>query len=413
MKPFRKIIIIGCILFSLFPFLSFAQEGSNVSCDSASELDESISYYTGDFSQGGLVESANIPICMSANQGFPIREYWYTFTTDGISNYYFYVDGIVGAMEIYSGKCRDLVLENCYPSFETTCYAELLAPAVDTYFVRLVGLVLPNLSTYTLNFNSVDPSPICNISIDYYNVYPCVSDNGKVAVAISGSLDNWDPYMTPFVEVETNEGTFFTFDVQSGNTWTANIEVEGTIIQNIVVAYGNSSNYCSDVVSNIPLPTQSCGATQASLTGIFDWNSNCLERPGHVALYQPNTTNLAAYYNVDVEANGQFTIDYPLLGTYDIIVKVNGYLPKGYPDVLIQNTSNMLDCGALTPGELNGDSYISIMDASLLSVWFNMATNPAFPQFDLNCDGIVNVLDISKFGTVFGHSGDVAPLGDD
>ncbi len=402
----------GCILFSLLPSLTFAQEGTNISCDSALEIAESVSYYTGDFSQGGLVESANIPICMTSNQGFPIREYWFKFTSDGISNYFFYVDGIVGAMEIYSGKCRELDLENCYPSFETTCYAELLSPPEATYFVRLVGLVLPNLSTYTLNFNSVDPTPICNISIDYYNVYPCVSDDGKVAVAISGSLDNWDSYISPFVEIETDEGTFFTYDVQTGNTWTANIEVEGTFIYNIVVAYGNSSNYCTDVVSNIQLPTQPCGSTPASLTGIFDWNSSCLQRPGQVSLYQPGTTNLAAYYNVDIGVNGAFVIEYPLLGTYDIIVKVDGYLPKGYPHFFVQNTSNIVDCGELTAGELNGDSFISIMDASLLNVWFNMATDPASPEFDLNCDGFINVLDISLFGTVFGHSGDTAPLGD-
>lgn len=192
MKPTLKITLIGCILLSLFPFLSSAQEATNITCDSAYTLFENVSYYTGDFAQGGLVVPPNIPACMSGSQAFEIREYWYEFSSNGISNYYFYVEGIVGAMEIYSGKCRELVLENCYASFETTCYAELQSPPEDTYFVRLVGLVLPNLSSYTLNYNSVDPTPMCSISIDNYNVYPCVSDEGTVSVAISGSLDNWD-----------------------------------------------------------------------------------------------------------------------------------------------------------------------------------------------------------------------------
>lgn len=410
MKPFIKIIILGTILFSLFPFVLFAQSGGNKSCDSATELTEIVTYYTGDFNNGNLVQPANIPACMITTQDYPIHEFWYTFTTDGISNYYFYCDGIIGAMEIYSGTCREHSLVGCYPSFQTSAYAELMSPQAGTYYLRLVGIVLPNLSNYILDYNSVNPTPSCIVSIDNYSVYPCVSDDGTVAISISGSLDNWDPEINPFVEVETNLGSYFTYDTQSGSTWTANIQVKGTVIQNIVVAYGNSSNYCTDVVSNIPLPTQECNSIPASLTGIFQWNSNCFERPGEVSVYQPGTAILIAHYDVVIQGSGGFLINYPVLGIHDILVKIDGYLPKGYPNVAIENTANILDCGIFTAGELTGDSYINIMDASILSSWFGMNANSNFPQVDLNCDGIISVLDISAFGNVYGLGGDIVPL---
>lgn len=412
MKSFRKIAIIVFSLFSLFPPDAFAQGAENKSCEDAIELSESVTYYTGDFNDGNLVQPANIPACMFTTQDYPIREFWYKFTTDGISNYYFYCESIIGAMEIYSGDCRTHSLVGCYPSYQSSAYAELMAPPAGTYYLRLVGTVLPVLNNYILDYNSVDPTPSCIVSIDNYSIYPCVDDNGFINLAISGSLDNWDPLINPFVEVETDLGSYFTFDVQSGSTWTANIQVKGTMIENIVVAYGNSSNYCNAVVSNIPLPTEPCNSAPASFTGTFPWNANCYERHGHVSFYQPGTANLIAVYNISVQGAGQFVINYPVLGTFDVIVKLDGYLPKGYTDITIQNAANLLDCGTFIAGELNGDSYINILDASILSFWFSKSTDPAFSHVDFNCDGVINIMEFSVFGSVYGLGGDIAPLGE-
>ena len=150
----------------------------------------------------------------------------------------------------------------------------------------------------------------------------------------------------------------------------------------------------------------------ASLDGTLNWNSNCGERAGTVKLYQPNTANLVATYSITVAADGSFSIPSVEVGTFDVIVKVNGYLAKGVQDVVLSSGANALALGAIVGGDVNGDNFVSIIDASFVNNSFGSATGGTNynPLTDLDCNGFVNIVDFSLLNASFGQAGATAPL---
>ncbi|NEN25898.1 hypothetical protein G3O08_20615, partial [Cryomorpha ignava] len=155
-----------------------------------------------------------------------------------------------------------------------------------------------------------------------------------------------------------------------------------------------------------------CENAGAALNGTVNWNSSCGDRDGTVRLYTPNTATLIETYNITVAADGTFSIADLPTGTYDVIVKIQGYLAKGVQDVVIAAGANSLAVGAIKNGNINNDGAVNIFDVSLINAAFNTSVgNPAYnPLADLNCDGNINIFDISILNASFNQSGATAPL---
>lgn len=150
----------------------------------------------------------------------------------------------------------------------------------------------------------------------------------------------------------------------------------------------------------------------STIEGSVAWNTGCGIRPAVLQLYNPGSTFLAHQYNVGVFFNGQFLIDQGgALGTFDVFLKVDGYLRKSIGTQTF-GSANQFSFGALTPGDLNGDNQISVVDISLLSISFGKTADDEDFNIlaDLNCDGNVNVTDISLLGSSFGLVGASPPL---
>lgn len=145
----------------------------------------------------------------------------------------------------------------------------------------------------------------------------------------------------------------------------------------------------------------------ASLNGQVNWNPNCGSRSTSIKLYEPGTTNLLDEYVVSLNVNGTFTINTIQAGTYDIFIKVDGYLEKGIPDVAIASGINSLTVGDITNGDVNNDNTVSIADVSLVNACFgSTAGNPNYnPLADLNCDGFITLIDLSILNASFGQIG--------
>ena len=154
------------------------------------------------------------------------------------------------------------------------------------------------------------------------------------------------------------------------------------------------------------------GGGAAQLNGTLNWNSNCGDRDGTVKLYEPGTATLVASYNITVSANGTFNVPSVELGTFDVIVKVQGYLAKGVQDVEFTSGGNSLALGAIVGGDVNGDNFVSIIDASFVNNSFGSATGGTNynPLTDLDCNGFVNIVDFSLLNASFGQAGATAPL---
>lgn len=414
--PLRKTSFI--LVLAALPVAGFGQPGlgenDNLSCTTATLIDDSSNNtHSGNFLNGALVTPDDIPPCANPNNEFPLRTFWYKFYADGIRNYFLVADNMVGSLQVFAGSCDSLVSYGCTQSDQGVCYAPMTGFPEGMYYVRLAGYSIPGFFNFDLDLTSVDPTPPCDISLDDISFYPCVNGEGQIPVTISGSLTNWEEGIDVYVEIGTDESLYFTTEIETGDSWTANLDVTGTEITHVYAFYGNAENPCSSALYNIDLPTEICDSDEAaSLRCTVNWGEQCYDRSGEVWVFDPGTANLRAHYDVQVQDKGRFEIDYPILGTYDVIVKIKGFLPKGFSEVAILNEPNSLNVGNLTAGELNGDRFISIHDISAFNNWFNLAVDPNQPEFDLNCDGAINTTDISVLNAGYGLIGAGAPLDD-
>ncbi len=150
----------------------------------------------------------------------------------------------------------------------------------------------------------------------------------------------------------------------------------------------------------------------AVLTGSVEWVIFCGARAATVRFYEPGTSTLVATYSTTIFENGLFTIPEVELGTYDVLVKVDQHLQKGFSNVEIVSGPSSLDVGPITDGDLNNDNGINIDDLTILTTAFGTSTGEANFNIlaDLNCDGAVNIDDLTFLLIFFGQTGDAAPL---
>lgn len=190
----------------------------------------------------------------------------------------------------------------------------------------------------------------------------------------------------------------------SGGTFAAEAGVTYYIL---VHGYsGLVGNYALSLNCDLVVPEQ------GSIAGTVNWNSNCGQRATTVRLFTPNTNTLLGTYDVYVEADGTFAVLDLDPGTYDVIVKVNGYLAKGAQDVVVGIGATALPLGAIVNGDVNNNNSINLSDVSLVNASFGSTTSTGNynPLADLNCSGNVNLADASLLNAGFAQSGAVAPL---
>jgi len=162
---------------------------------------------------------------------------------------------------------------------------------------------------------------------------------------------------------------------------------------------------------NISVTSIPC--SDAIISGNVSWIQPCSDRNAEVNLYEPGSNNLVETYTTDVDLNGDFTIDDVLIGNYDVFIKVDGYLQKGFANVLIESGINEIEVGVIAVGDVNNDNSVSLLDVSLFNASFGSTQGNSSnynPLADLNCDGFTTVIDFSLLNTTFGQIGDMPPL---
>ncbi len=152
---------------------------------------------------------------------------------------------------------------------------------------------------------------------------------------------------------------------------------------------------------------------EVSLAGsVTGFTGTCDGGNVNVKLYTPGTAMLVAEYNTTIDASGNFTATDLLTGTYDVIVKVDRHLAKGFQDVVIAGGVNALAVGAVQNGDANNSNGINVRDLTFISGAYNtLEGNAGYnANADLNCSGGVNIQDLTIVSGAFNLSGAVAPL---
>ncbi|NEN25082.1 hypothetical protein G3O08_16400 [Cryomorpha ignava] len=235
--------------------------------------------------------------------------------------------------------------------------------------------------------------------------YTIVGNGADIDLSLCGS--SYD------TQVQVYTGTCDDLICVGGNDDSCGLQSEYTIAasQSGVTYYVYVYGFASGTGTFTITPTCNV-ANPAVLNGTVNWNSNCGNRDATVRFYTPGTATLIATYNTTIAADGTFNIPNVAIGTYDVIVKVQGYLAKGIEDVVIAAGNNSLAVGAIRNGNINNDGAVNIFDVSLINAAFNTSVgNPSYNSLaDLNCDGNINIFDISILNASFNQSGATAPL---
>jgi hypothetical protein len=154
-----------------------------------------------------------------------------------------------------------------------------------------------------------------------------------------------------------------------------------------------------------------CNANDNGIGGQIIWESDCGEESVTVSIYNPeqNTPQLVA--SGTVNNNGFFNINIELEpGIYNVFIKVNGYLSKGFPLTSIDDGANILSVGDLEKGDINNSDEIDIPDFSAFSSSYGLEEGDlGFVSLaDMDCDGDVDIADFSVFSSNYGEQGDEA-----
>jgi len=130
-----------------------------------------------------------------------------------------------------------------------------------------------------------------------------------------------------------------------------------------------------------------------------------------VELYQQGTANLVTTVSGPV-SGGSFTATGLPAGTYDVFVKLNNHLKKGFAGITITSGSTSLSAGSFIPGDINNDNTISIPDYGVFSSSYSTSLgDPGYNEAaDVNCDGDINIVDFGIFSFNYGTDGDEPPI---
>lgn len=153
-----------------------------------------------------------------------------------------------------------------------------------------------------------------------------------------------------------------------------------------------------------------CAANPPVITGgSIPALNNCAPRNVTLSLYNTGDFSLSQVIETSIGLNGGFTMAVTAPGTYNILVKVDGYLAKMYSNQVIAEGGGMLVFSGLHGGDLNNSNSVNLVDISVMNLSMGAAVGEDNYNFlaDINCDGWVNLIDVSVLNTTFGMTGDV------
>lgn len=147
----------------------------------------------------------------------------------------------------------------------------------------------------------------------------------------------------------------------------------------------------------------------SQIDGLLDWNSICGSREMKIKLYIPGTADLLYEYTGIISETGEYSIPEIDPGVYDIYFKVKGYLNKKVPSFTVSPGLNTLLVSGIIPGDITNTNVVNLGDVSALNLAFSSQIGQSnyLKVADYNCDGFINIIDLSILGQRFGMSGDI------
>lgn len=243
-----------------------------------------------------------------------------------------------------------------------------------------------------LGVNNGDPCPLNGQLGEYLNC-ECVAYDCNWVAGGTASIDDCGVCSGGNTGIIPNETCTDCEGVVNGNSHPGSICYNGTDV--------GTYNADCECISNQP------GNIDGTVSGL----AICGLRNITISTYNAEHTELNAVFSTTIDANGDFATPSFSTGTYSVLIKVDGYLAKLYPNKIIESGSNQLAISGLIAGDVNNTNNINILDVTLFSMAFGSTVGDSNYNLsvDLNCDGIVNILDFTILSPSFGLEGDHSP----
>jgi large repetitive protein len=146
----------------------------------------------------------------------------------------------------------------------------------------------------------------------------------------------------------------------------------------------------------------------ATVNGSINIPSACDGKTVVIEIYDQGTVNLVYSQNTTVNGSGNFSVSGAAPGTFDIFLKMDGFLKKGLYGQTLEPGSNSLNFGSLLAGDINNDNVVSGLDLSqLIAAYNSQPGDPNYnPSANFNCSPAVDGIDLSALIGNYNTQGD-------
>ena len=288
----------------------------------------------------------------------------------------------------------------------------------------------------TINLTNTNTIISTSVSADSHIFFTNATNGSQYTFTARGGFPgNWGPpgYITvrgaggiigegysPVTVTSNLDGT-----LSADYTLTNTCETDGGTLYYATVQCISCDFQCPDLEANFGDPCDDgnpntindeidtdCNCTGEAQTGSLslevNWDSNCNERELNVNLYAPGDNTMLYSFATLLNTNGDIVIDDGIpIGNYDIYVKIDGHLAKGFYNESITTGNNLVLVGSPKAGDLNNDNMVNILDLTALNMSYGLSESDSNFNYlaDLNCDGGVNIIDVSTQMIAFGEVG--------
>jgi len=153
------------------------------------------------------------------------------------------------------------------------------------------------------------------------------------------------------------------------------------------------------------------------ISGNVTINLACAPFNLRIQIYEPGSASLVAEQITTINASGDYSAEFTGVSAsnYDVYLKVEGYLQQSYPNQDLTGGGTIINLSNLLNGDIVGgsdnfnDNYIGLNDLTyVIGIVFNniFGGNQYEERADLNCDGVIDALDLSLILFNFNSSGD-------
>jgi parallel beta-helix repeat protein len=277
---------------------------------------------------------------------------------------------------------------------------------VTVFPTNAVGLIFENVATggsTTVDKTATGPAPFSGYKIEgqYFSIQTTASYSGNITIRITYD----DTHMTQ-QEEESLQLMHWNETTQQWENITTHVDIENNVI------YGETNHLSVFAVHSVLIHDLSIFSVHAFKTIIGKgyaldidvdvWNEGDFEETFDATIdLVAGQISYLSIFSVHIVSGNTMTLHFTwdttnnAIDTYNIIAHVSHV---AYEVNTADNDCTDGEVKVTIPGDVDGDFFVNIMDATQIGYYWLQGVPPAPPEVDITGDGIINILDATIVG---------------